>query len=224
MLKGKGTFTPLQRQLFSDLGNIPDINNFYLTGGTALAEFFLGHRHSYDLGLFTHERGLLIPFLTVLERGLNEASYLTKVIRRFESFVELQVEQGGENVQIHLAYDSPFRFEAPQPSEFGVNINNYKDITVDKLLTFFGRWTHRDAIDLFFILKKESIDNLLGIAKQKDPGFDLYWFAVALNQVEDFPDDIEKWPVDMLIEVDAEELKKDFLNLSQYVMGKIKKG
>jgi hypothetical protein len=94
---------------------------------------------------------------------------------------------------------------------------------VDKLLTFFGRAEPRDAVDLYFILKKEDFWKLLDLAPQKDPGFDLYWLAVSLEKVRRFPDDIAQWPVDMLVEVDARELKGKFLSLAREIMDRIKK-
>lgn len=42
--------------LFAEL---PDHEQFYLTGGTAPAEFYLGHRLSYDLDFFTPVDGLV---------------------------------------------------------------------------------------------------------------------------------------------------------------------
>ncbi|MDI6754231.1 MAG: nucleotidyl transferase AbiEii/AbiGii toxin family protein [Thermodesulfobacteriota bacterium] len=61
ILKGKGTITPIQKNLLYDIGQIREASYFYLTGGTALAEFYLGHRRSYDLDFFTAEGDLLIP-------------------------------------------------------------------------------------------------------------------------------------------------------------------
>lgn len=72
MLKGKGTLEPLQRKLLFDLGKVSDISHFYLTGGTALAEFFLAHRHSYDIDLFTAKNGLVTHFSKQLEKTLLE--------------------------------------------------------------------------------------------------------------------------------------------------------
>jgi hypothetical protein len=54
---------------------------------------------------------------------------------------------------------------------------------VDKLLAFFGRWTHRDAVDLYFILQRENPHDLFEKAGRKDPGFDLYWLALALQRI-----------------------------------------
>jgi len=158
-----------------------------------------------------------------LEKGLGRQSdYLIRPMRRFESFVELEAEGYGEKVQLHLAYDSPFRWGRPLQSEYGVNVNDYQDLIVDKVLAFFGRWTQRDAVDLFQIIRKEEIGSLLDMAKEKDPGFDLYWFAAALVEVDTYPDDIAKWPVDLLVEINAKVLKETFLNLSREIMDRIK--
>lgn len=222
MLKGRGILTPIQRNLLVEFGKIREASFFCLTGGTALTEFYLGHRRSYDLDFFTSERDLIIPFTKVVEENLLRKQYTLSVIRRFESFVELEANKEGESVGIHFAYDSPFRLEEPQLSDLGVKINSYRDLIVDKLLTFFGRWKHRDAIDLFFILRTEPIEALMEMAKQKDPGFDLYWFSVALKEVDKFPDEIAQWPVDMLVEVNARDLKSKFLSLAREIMDKIK--
>ncbi|MEW6665136.1 MAG: nucleotidyl transferase AbiEii/AbiGii toxin family protein [Thermodesulfobacteriota bacterium] len=224
-LKGKGIITLLQKRLLHDMAGVADSSHFYLTGGTALAEFFFGHRRSYDLDIFTTEAGLADPFSRTLEERLGQpGDYSVKALRRFESFVELEAEGLGERVQIHIAYDSPFRFGSPLQSEYGVDVNDYRDLIVDKVLAFFGRWLQRDAVDLFHIMQKESIMPLLDKAKQKDPGFDLYWFAAALAQVETYPDDMEKWPVDMLVNIDAGALKRTFLDLSREIMEKIRNG
>jgi hypothetical protein len=222
-LKGKGIITPLQKKLLQGIASLQDTKHFYLTGGTALAEFYLGHRRSYDLDLFTAETGLVIHFSRTVEKSLAlQSNCLIRPVRRFESFVELEAEGYGEKVQIHLAYDSPFRWGKPLRSEYGVNVNDYQDLIVDKVLAFFGRWTQRDAVDLFEIIKKEEIGPLLDMAKEKDPGFDLYWFAAALVEVDRYPDDIAKWPVDLIVEIDAKILKETFLELSREIMDRIK--
>lgn len=62
MLKGKDSLTPIQREFLAVFAGLPDQERFYLTGGTGLAEFYLGHRVSFDLDLFTGEAGLVLPF------------------------------------------------------------------------------------------------------------------------------------------------------------------
>ena len=61
------------------------------------------------------------------------------------------------------------------------------------------------------------------MAKEKDPGFDLYWFCMALKEIEDYPDEIPQWPVEMLVEVNISDLKNKFANLAREIMARIKK-
>ena len=104
----------------------------------------------------------------------------------------------------------------------GIKVNDYIDLMVDKLLAFFGRVESRDAVDLFFILKNENLRKLTELAKQKDLGFDLYWLAVALKEVESFPDQIELWTVDMIEPVDPREIKAKFSELRIEILRRIK--
>jgi predicted nucleotidyltransferase component of viral defense system len=221
LLKSKGIITDLQREILTIFSEIHDSKMFYLTGGTALAEFYLGHRKSFDLDIFTTEKGLIIPFSYAFEQELKK-NFLVKVVRRYETFVEFEVSAKGDSTKVQLAYDSPFRFENPIDSDIGVKVNDYTDLIVDKLLAFFGRAEPRDAIDLFFILKTEDFWKLIELAKQKDPGFDLYWLAIALHKIRNFPDDLRYWPVETIKKVDIKELKGLLLNLSREIMDKIK--
>jgi hypothetical protein len=223
LLKSKGIITDLQREILIIFSQIHDSKMFYLTGGTALAEFYLGHRKSFDLDIFTTEKGLIIPFSYAFEQELKKI-FLVKAVRRYETFVEFEVSAKGDSTKVQLAYDSPFRFENPVDSDIGVKVNDYMDLIVDKLLAFFGRAEPRDAIDLFFILKTEDFWKLIELAKQKDPGFDLYWLAIALHKIKNFPDDLKDWPVETIKKVDIKELKNLLLNLSKEIIDKIKMG
>ena len=48
--------TPSQRAFLSSFFARVNARAFYLTGGSALAEFYLGHRLSQDMDLFTQDR------------------------------------------------------------------------------------------------------------------------------------------------------------------------
>ncbi len=223
MLQGKGIIVEIQKRVLSFFSQFPDSSEFYLTGGTALAEFYLGHRLSYDLDFFTSENGLISPFSEAMQEELVKRGFAADLVRRFETFAEFKLRKNEERTTIHLAYDSPFRFSPPVDTILGVKVNDYTDIVVDKLLAFFGRAEPRDAIDLFFILKKEDLWKLMELAPQKDPGFDLYWLAAAMDKVGKFPDEISQWPVDMLVEIDAGEVKNRFSSLAREIMDKIRK-
>ncbi|RPI70906.1 MAG: hypothetical protein EHM45_24255 [Desulfobacteraceae bacterium] len=222
MLKSKNVLTAFQKKVLIFFSQIKDSTHFMLTGGSALAEFYLGHRKSFDLDMFTSEKELILPFSRILEEEMKKHFPVT-VTRRFETFVEYEIGTEIEKIKLQLAYESPFHLESPIVCSLGVKINNYKDLTTDKFLAFFQRAEPRDAIDLFFILKQEDFGNLAQQAAQKDPGFDLYWMAVALSRVNEFPDDIDRWPVEMLLKVNVEALKKLFSDLSTKIMDDIRR-
>lgn len=59
------------------------------------------------------------------------------------------------------------------------------------------------------------------MASQKDTGFDLYWMASALMKVSTFPDELERWPVQMLQPFSPSELKKLFAQLARSILSRI---
>ncbi|MBM3709222.1 MAG: nucleotidyl transferase AbiEii/AbiGii toxin family protein [Actinobacteria bacterium] len=223
MLKGKKILTEIQKEVLNIITGIKDLTSFYLSGGTALSEFYFGHRKSYDLDIFTGQKGLVIPVSRIAEDMLKESLFDITTVRRFESFAEFEVSYKKEILRLHFALDSPFRFEQSYQSDLNIKVNGYKDIIADKLLAFFGRVEPRDAVDLFFILEKENFWYLTELTAKKDPGFDLYWMAVALERVKIFPDSLNRWPVDMLLPLDIAALKNRFSGLALEIMEKLDK-
>lgn len=224
MLKPKAAvLTPFQKKVLEFFSKLKDSKHFFLTGGMALAEFYLGHRKSFDLDMFTSEKELILPFSRVLEEEMKKVFSVT-VTRRFETFVEYEIgtKDKSESIKVQLAYDSPYHLDSPSESTLGVKVNSFKDLVTDKLQAFFGRVEPRDAVDLYFILKTEDFWQLCQQAAHKDPGFDLYWLAAALLKVNEFPDDIRRWPVEMILDVDVADLKKFFSALSKKIMNKIR--
>ncbi len=66
--------------------------------------------------------------------------------------------------------DSPFRFEEPHQTPFGVRVDSLMDIATNKLLTVFGRFEPRNFVDVFFLIKEKfSIEQLIEKSKLKDP-------------------------------------------------------
>ena len=184
--------TKLQKKILKLFSNLPDSEAFYLTGGTALSAFFLKHRKSNDLDFFTNVEELIVPLSQKLNSLLQKEDLIIERLRGFHSFVELSVSSPRESTIIHIALDSPFRFQQPLESkEFpGLKVDSLIDIASNKLLALFGRAALRDFIDVCFLTKKYfKKDELIEKAKQKDPGFDLYWLGVAIDRINDFSDD-----------------------------------
>ncbi|MGC9530527.1 MAG: nucleotidyl transferase AbiEii/AbiGii toxin family protein [Candidatus Bipolaricaulaceae bacterium] len=218
-----GLLTPGQTIILEAFAGLPDSKHFFLTGGTALAELYLGHRRSFDLDLFTSEAGLILPFSRIVERELPGAGLQVRIVRRLASFVQFAVKVVDEEVRVQLAYDSPFRFHPPEETQL-VKVNDFQDLAVDKFLAFFGRAEPRDAVDLFFLLKEVSLAELIELAPQKDAGFDPYWLARAFQRVQSFPDEPERWPVEMVVPWNPREMKSLFARHAQAVLENLRKG
>ena len=117
MLRGKGLLTPLQCTFVQAFARLPEQERFYLAGGTALAEYYLGHRLSFDIDFFTPESALILPQSYQIEALGKQTGLTVSVTRRFSTYVEFLIAQGDESLKVDLAQDSPFRFEPPQLSE-----------------------------------------------------------------------------------------------------------
>lgn len=185
--------SPIQRRILGLFGQTVESDQFYLTGGTALAYFYLQHRRSNDLDFFTATEELVEPFSRHLESALKAQGMAVTRQRSFRSFVELIVGYSGEETLIQLAQDAPFRFQPVKTSpEFpGLKVDNLSDIASNKLLALFGRATLRDFIDIYILVQKGHFkpEALMQMAREKDPGFDLYWLGVALEKIHTLPDD-----------------------------------
>jgi predicted nucleotidyltransferase component of viral defense system len=124
LLKGKGIITDLQKKILLAFSEIPGSEIFYLTGGTALSEFYLAHRRSYDIDLFTTEKDFVIQFSHTFEKAMKKL---------------FEVSDGIAQTKVQIALDSTFRFGEPVDSDIGIKVNDYTDLIVDKLLAFFWK-------------------------------------------------------------------------------------
>ncbi len=219
-----GILTALQEELLQVFAKTEESNLFYLTGGTALAAHYLKHRYSRDLGLFTKEEEAIGYMGDRIQNNLKAKSIETKTIRKLRSFYEILAIKGNQECPIHLALDSPFRFEKPKENLWGVRIDALVDIATNKLLTLFGRVEPRDFVDVFFLAKEAfSLNELIEKSKQKDPGLDEYYLAIAFHQAKELPDDISKLPVQMVKPLDVKEMKEYFIKQAVALIDKAKK-
>ena len=182
--------SPIQEKILKIFARALDSEQFYLTGWTALAYFYLRHRQSNDLDFFTPVPELVAPFSRNLEKVLIEEKMTIERRRAARSFIELGVKSGGEFTLLQLAQDSPFRFEPPRefPEFSGLKVDSLRDIASNKLLALFGRAMLRDFIDVYMLARKAQFvpEMLMKEAAQKDAGFDLYWLAVAFERIHTF--------------------------------------
>lgn len=218
-----GILSSGQKKILEAFFDLRQSDFFCLSGGNALSEFYLGHRKSFDLDFITGREDLILEFSRNLEKKFAEFCSI-RVPRRFETFAEVEAGLEKEKVKIHLAYESPFRFSEPVKIK-NLIVNNYLDLITDKFLAFYGRAEARDAVDLYFILTEEKIDfwELSEYAKKKDQGYDLYWMAAWLEKAQKLPDQLERWPVEMIKALEVKALKELFRKIADEILEKITK-
>lgn len=219
-----GILTSLQEEILRVFAKTAESDLFYLTGGTALASYYLQHRLSRDIDLFTREEEVIGYIGDRLQGNLKLKGIETQAIRKFKSFYEILTSQGTQECPIHLALDSPFRFEEPKENLLEVKIDTLIDIATNKLLALFGRVEPRDFVDIFFLVKERfSMEELIEKSKQKDPGLDEYYLAIAFHQAKDLPDELSKLPVKMIKALDVKEMKEYFIKQALFLIDKAKK-
>ena len=142
--------------------------HFYLTGGTALAEFYLHHRYSEDLDFFSEEEvdpTLLFPLLKKIggKAGIKKIE-TSQSFNRNLFFLHLK----DEIIKTEFTY-----FPFPRIEHKGryekLAIDSLLDIAVNKVFTIYQNPRSRDFIDLYCILEKEdwTIAELIKKAKIK---------------------------------------------------------
>lgn len=172
--------------------------HFYLTGGTALAEFYLHHRLSEDLDFFSEQ-----------EFDPQSISIVLKKIQQAAGIRKIEYQQSFNRNLFFLHTDAaiikteftyfPFpRIE--QKEKIGeLFIDSLIDIAVNKIFTIYQKPRSRDFIDLYLILTNDpeiTIDSLIEKAKIK---FDNYIDPVQLGaqymkvkELKDYPRMLEK--------------------------------
>jgi len=216
-----GMLTDAQKEILKVFAETEGASEFYLTGGTALAAFYLHHRYSEDLDLFTGKEDLVPITSRAFERNLEREGFALEVLLRTSSFVRLLISKGGGKVKVEIAQDTPYRLAPVVRTEYGVNVDSLEDIAANKMLALFGRAEPRDFVDVYFLVKEYfDFPKLLEMAGRKDTGFDEYWLAIALRQIED----MEELPVAMRAPFDFDAMKTFFLSEANKIMERIKGG
>jgi predicted nucleotidyltransferase component of viral defense system len=156
-----------------------------LTGGTALAAFFLRHRLSEDLDLFTQVPRAVPLALQALRDALPAAGFEVQVVRAFPTFAELSVSGHGETLKVDLAEDTPFRLAPANPGAAeGLALDDLADISANKVAALFDRAQPKDFVDVYFLAQdRAALEDLVKEAQTKHLGMDDYWLAQAFARV-----------------------------------------
>lgn len=110
-------------------------DRFFLTGGAALAGFYLGNRETHDLDLFTVsdalDDGFVLATKIALEGGASFES-----IQTAPDFRRLLIRRGTDAVLIDLVRDRVVQIVADKPITRGIRIEPARKDTCKQALRF----------------------------------------------------------------------------------------
>lgn len=219
--------SPGQREVLVKLFTLDFISKaFFLTGGTALAVFYLHHRVSEDLDLFTTGETDLSHYAPLLRRTLSPERVISE---RGPSYLSYIVA----GVKVDLVVDLlSYREERPGILlEPGVEmlLDTVGNIRVNKACTLVSRGLAKDAIDFWFLCRDMEFEGILKVLeegrKREVLLEDLGYVAEAFGQIGRRGGELlsELGPF-LKIEVDLEEMAAFFLRLSERIEGFLEEG
>jgi predicted nucleotidyltransferase component of viral defense system len=181
--------------------------NFYLTGGTALAEFYLHHRFSEDLDFFS-EQEFDPQSVSVILKKMQKAAGVEKVEYQ-QSFNRnlFFLHTGADVIKTEFTYFPFPRIE--QKQKIGeLFVDSLIDIAVNKVFTIYQKPRSRDFIDLYLILTRFpelTLDSLIEKAQIK---FDNYLDPVQLGAQYMKVTELSEYP--RMLEALDEKVWQDF--------------
>ena len=191
------------------VSKIPTVSNAYLAGGTGLS-LHLGHRISVDLDFFSKEK--------FREESLSLE--LSKIPKYKEEGKSWQTVWGliGETKFSLFYYKYPL-LKDPENFE-GIKVTSKEDIAAMKINAIEDRGTRRDFIDLYFLTKEFSMDQMLKFYDDKYKHLDdhLYSIIRAFTYFEDAEQEVMP---KMLEDADWGKIKGFFVSESERLWKKV---
>lgn len=158
--------TPDQERLLHAFSLHPELpKQFYLSGGTALALYYLRHRVSDDLDFFTNDTVYLATvteFVQQMKKQLGAKKFT------YEHLYDRHIFIFSISPMLKVEFTRyPFPHLEPFVERNGVMIDSLFDIAVNKLFAMFDRNEPKDFVDLYFLLKRFTLKKLVTGVKKK---------------------------------------------------------
>ena len=214
---GKTILTPKQLDFLELVQQDKQITKrFYLTGGTPLAEFYLKHRLSEDIDLFTQEKEVDPKLTDAFLKKISPKLSIKQIKRsQFLGLVSYQlIYQNGQMLKVDFNYYPFPRIEKGVMFK-NLEVDSLYDIATNKIHTLFMKPRTRDYVDIYFIMKQKnySLPELIMDAKAKfDWDIDRTTLASQFIKVRDIKR--EELPR-MLVPFDKKKMEDFFLKLAK---------
>ncbi len=176
---------------------------FFLTGGSALGLFYLDHRRSYDLDLFTSAEVEGKEVQNLVQRIATEIGAEWAALRTALDFNRFRLTRGEEREIVDVVVDRAPQLDVEKVSFDGIRVDTLREMIANKLTTLLSRTELKDVVDLYF-LEQAGHDLLAAIpdAQAKDGGWEPAVVAMLLDGLR--VDELPVWMIRELIPTDLE--------------------
>lgn len=163
-------------ELLKGLQKLESLKNFRLVGGTALALQY-GHRISVDLDFFMYNTEM--DLISIISE-IKNAGYKIELRKQTSHILIAMIE----NIKVDIV-NYPYPWIDEIKCEDDVLMATDKDIAAMKLSAITNRGTKKDFIDLYFLLKKFTLEQMFSFYKQKYDDSSTFMVLKSLTWFED---------------------------------------
>jgi hypothetical protein len=158
---------------------------FFLTGGSALGLFYLDHRRSYDLDLFTSDEVEGKEVQNLVQRVATRIGAECGALRTAPDFHRFRLVRGEERELVDVVVDRAPQLDSQKALFDGIRVDTLREIIANKLTTLLSRAEVKDVVDLYF-LEQAGHDILASIpdARSKDGGWDPAVVSMLLDGLD----------------------------------------
>jgi hypothetical protein len=168
-------------ELIKQLQALPDLNEFYLVGGTALA-LQLGHRNSIDIDLFTLNNFNDSDILGLLNKQFS----VKEVFRRPNTIISLI-----NNIKTDFIRHNYPLLKQPVTEE-GITFLTKEDIAAMKFHAIIQNGKRlKDFIDIYFLLEHFCMRQMVGFFSEKYSYSNPMIAMKAVNFFDDIDENID---------------------------------
>ncbi len=180
--------TKEQQIILAEVKLDPFFDKFYFTGGTALSAFYLKHRYSEDLDFFTQKQFNTESLLILIELWSKKHNFTFTSEFHQVVYIFLLKFSNSKRLKVDFGYYPYKQIKEPDIVQ-GVKTDSFTDIAVNKLLTITQRNAIKDFVDLYYVLKKFTLWDLIeGVRIKFGMKLEPFILASDLLKIEEFED------------------------------------
>ena len=195
--------SPQTFTLIKELQQLPELNNFYLVGGTALS-LMLGHRNSIDIDLFTQNEFTADEIEDLLK---PKYSYTTTLARKNTVLAVIN------NIKTDFIKHT-YPLILPPITEEGITFLSKEDIAAMKFHAIIQSGKRlKDFIDIYYLLQHFNMQQMIGFFTQKYSYSNPMIAMKAVNYFDEIDENMD--PPKLLVPITIKQIKKRIQEATQ---------